>query len=138
MPFSNVPPASFINLFKEIIYDKSQNPNYSLDIWDAVVIGQFRKNELRYFQMHKVSIGDTWVGLARKYYGDDRLWWIIPLFNDLGDPFFGLDNELENSGISQLQVLKPEYINQLLLLARQQKIINDRQKDQQIDRFEGE
>lgn len=124
----NVPSTSFINLFKEITYDKEQNPNQSLDLWDALVINNFNKSNVRLFQMHDVVANDTWVGLARKYYDDERLWWVIPLFNDIEDPFLTVNSQLADFGITKLQILKPEKINQLLVAARQQKINNDRKK----------
>lgn len=125
----NIPPTSFMNLFNEIVYDKSQTPNPSLDIWDAYVIGPFQKDALRYFQIHRVEIGETWVQLSRYYYSDERLWWVIPLFNDIENPFLLTQTSLDRLGITELQVLKPEYINQLLLLARQQKITSDRTRN---------
>jgi hypothetical protein len=91
MPYNNIPPTSFMNLFKEIVYDKIQSPKPMLDIWDAIQIGGFNKNQLRYFQMHKVSVGETWVSLSKYYYNDERLWWVIPLFNDVFDPFSNRD-----------------------------------------------
>ena len=127
MPNKNVPASSFMNLFKEIVYDKSQNPNFSLDIWDSYVINPFNKGEMKFFLLHRVEAGQTWVKLSRTYYDDERLWWILPLFNDIEDPFIALDTELSERGIIELQVLKPQYVNQLLLISRQQKIINDRQ-----------
>jgi hypothetical protein len=123
-----------MNLFKEIVYDKIQSPKPMLDIWDAIQIGGFNKNQLRYFQMHKVSVGETWVSLSKYYYNDERLWWVIPLFNDVFDPFIIFDDEIKSSEIEMLQVLRNEYINELLLLARQQKINNNPNK---IDKFEG-
>lgn len=125
----NIPTTSFMNLFKEIVYDKSQTPNRSLDIWDSYVIGPFRKDALKYFQIHKVESGETWIQLSRRYYDDDRLWWVIPLFNDIEDPFLLTQTSITQLGITELQILKPEYINQLLLLARQQKITNDRKQN---------
>lgn len=127
MANKNVPASSFMNLFKEVVYDKTKNPNFSLDIWDSYVVNPFNKREMRFFLLHRVERGQTWVKLARTYYDDERLWWIIPLFNDIEDPFIALDTELDDRGIIELQILKPQYVNQLLLMARQQKIINDRQ-----------
>jgi len=123
----NVPATSFMNLFQEIVYDKDQNPNPSLDIWDSYVINPFNKREMRFFLLHKVESGQTWVSLARRYYDDERLWWVIPLFNDLEDPFVTMEQTIEDAGITQLQILKPEFTSQLVLSARQQKIIRDRQ-----------
>jgi predicted hydrolase (HD superfamily) len=127
MSNKNVPASSFMNLFREIVYDKEQSPNESLDIWDAYVVNPFNKREMRYFLVHRVEKGQTWVKLARTYYDDERLWWIIPLFNDLENPFTTLEDELDEQGIVELQILKPQFVSQLLLSARQKKIIEDRQ-----------
>ena len=126
MSKGNFPNTSFMNLFKNIIYDKDSNPNITLDIWDAYVISPFYKQELRYFQMHKVAANDTWVSLARFYYQDERLWWIIPMFNDVEDPFLVNSPDLFRASIKQVKVLQPQHMNTLLLAARQQKIQNDR------------
>jgi hypothetical protein len=122
----NFPGTSFMNLFKNIIYNKSENPNPMLDIWDAYVISPFLKDQLRYFQLHKIRSGDTWVSLSRQYYGDERLWWLIPLFNDIEDPFIVMDEDLFKNDVQQVKVLQSQYLNQLLLNARQIKILNDR------------
>lgn len=123
----NFPASSFMNLFKNIVYDKSQNPNEMLDIWDAYVISPFYKDQLRYFQLHKISSGDSWVSLSKQYYNDERLWWIIPLFNDIEDPFIVMDEDLFTENVEQVKVLQSQYVNQLLLNARQIKIMNNKQ-----------
>jgi predicted hydrolase (HD superfamily) len=129
MAKNNFPNTSFMNLFKNIVYDKDVNPNLSLDIWDAYVISPFYKDQLRYFQLHKISAGDTWVSLARRYYNDERLWWIIPLFNDIEDPFLVMSPDLFRDNVQQVKVLQSQYLNSLLLQARQQKISEDRKSE---------
>jgi len=116
-----------MNLFKNIVYDKSTNPNSILDIWDAYVISPFYKDELRYFQLHKIKSGETWVSLARQYYDDERLWWLIPMFNDIADPFIVMDQNLFKEDVTQVKVLQPNHLGQLLMAARQLKIFNDRE-----------
>ena len=127
----NIPPSSFINLFSTITYDKTQTPNKSLDIWDAYILNQFNKQDMRNFTLHRVGPNDTWVSLARYYYDDDRLWWVIPMFNDIEDPFLALD--LANyADLKELQILKPSKISALLLQSRQRKITNDHQTEADI------
>lgn len=131
MPSSHeFPVTSFMNFFKNIIYDENQVANYSLDIWDAFVISPFFKEDLSYFLTHVVVQGDNWVQLANKYYRNDRLWWVIPLFNDIENPFLIFDKDLFDEGISELKVLRPEYIEQIIMIARQEKILNDRLVDE--------
>lgn len=124
---SYVPPTSFMNLFKKIVYDKDQNANYSLDIWDSYVISPLYKNELGFFELYTLNSGDSWVSLANTFYADPRLWWVIPLFNDIEDPFTVLDENLFLDSIKQVKILKKEHLSQLLMEARQVKINNDRQ-----------
>lgn len=124
---ANFPNTSFMNLFKNIVYDPTQTPNYSLDIWDAYTISPFYKNELKYFQLHVVNEGETWISLAQQYYGDERLWWIIPLFNDIDDPFVVMNKQGFPETVTQLKILQQTYLNMLLITARQQKIMNDRE-----------
>jgi hypothetical protein len=45
------------------------------------------KNELGFFELYTLNSGDSWVSLANTFYADPRLWWVIPLFNDIEDPF---------------------------------------------------
>lgn len=33
--------------------------------------------------------------IAYKYYGDENLWWVIAIFNDIVDPFNDLNNKKE-------------------------------------------
>jgi hypothetical protein len=129
---SNFPNTSFMNLFSNIIYDPITNTNISLDIWDAYVIGQFYQDQIRYFKLHKIQTNDTWVSLALYYYGDERLWWVIPLFNEIEDPFIVMSQNLLMDTVKQVKVLQSQYLNALLLSARQTKIQNDRNFAQQL------
>jgi nucleoid-associated protein YgaU len=123
------PPQSFLNLFREIVYDKTQEAKPSLDIWDSYVINNFNKKDVRNIFLHQVVPNDTWVGLALRYYGDERLWWVIPMFNDIENPFIAMNSTVASEEIERLQILKPEKINELLMISRQNKIIADREKE---------
>ena len=123
---NNIPITSFVNFFKNIVYDDTKISNYSLDVWDAYVISPFFKNEIAYFLTHIIRAGESWVSLSTKYYKNDRLWWVIPLFNDIENPFLIFDKDLYNNEIQELKILKPQYIEQLMMIAKQEKILNDR------------
>lgn len=129
---NNFPNTSFMNLFKNIIYDKSQNPNPTLDIWDAWVISPLYKDDLKNFVVHTVKVGDTWVGLSRKYYNDERLWWLTPLFNDIEDPFIIKEDDIMKENITQLKILSKQNVDQILFLARREKIINDKNPEEDV------
>lgn len=122
---TDFPNTSFMNLFKSIIYDSAQNPNPSLDIWDAWVINPVLSSDLKNFAIYNVKEGDTWVGLAKKYYNDARLWWILPLFNNIEDPFLIKQQDIFSQNITQIKILSRDNIDQILFIARREKIIND-------------
>ena len=122
----NFPATSFMNLFKAITYNSEQTPNKIMDIWDAWEIAPFYKDQLKYFYLYKVKQGDTWVSLANTYYNDQRLWWLIPLFNDIENPFIVMDQELLIQNVKEVKILDKSYVDQILLQARQNKITNDR------------
>ncbi len=122
---NNFPNTSFMNLFKRIIYDKKTNPNPSLDIWDAWIVSPLLKENLKNFSIHRIEAGDTWVGLSKKYYDDSRLWWVLPLFNNIEDPFIIKEQDIFNEGITQIKILSRQNIDQILFVARREKIIND-------------
>lgn len=125
-PKTNFPNTSFMNLFKAVIYDKETNPNYSLDIWDAYVINpNYNSNNLDNYQLYSVVAGDTWVGLAKLFYGDERLWWLIPLFNNIDNPFIVKQQDIFDQNITQLKVLLKGNVDSMLFSMRRQKIIND-------------
>ncbi len=125
MSKTNFPNTSFMNLFKSIIYDKEQNANPSLDIWDAWVISPVYAEDLKNFSVYSVKAGDTWVRIARDFYNDARLWWVIPLFNNVEDPFLIKDQDILSQEITQLKILSRQNIDQILFRARREKIIND-------------
>jgi len=52
-------------------------------------IPKLDKTKIPYFQ-YKVVLGDRLDKLAHHFYGDDKLWWIIAYFNDIGF-FFNLE-----------------------------------------------
>jgi hypothetical protein len=48
------------------------------------------------------------------------------MFNNIDNPFIVMDQTIFSDQVTQLKVLKPDHVGQLLLNARQIKIINDR------------
>lgn len=121
----NFPNTSFMNLFKNIVYDKTQNPNPILDIWDAWIIEPTLKSDLKNFTVYTIKVGDTWVKLARLFYNDERLWWIIPLFNNIENPFIIKEQDILQENITQIKILSKQTVEQMLFNARRDKIISD-------------
>ena len=127
----NVPQESFINLFSEITYDKSQIAQKSLDIWDAYQIRNITRgsNRLPTF-LYRPSEEDTLERISKVFYQSSRLWWITLMVNDVEDPFIFLDNVVhknENGGL--INILKISYIPDLIYEMKRIKAINDERND---------
>jgi hypothetical protein len=114
---------SFENLFPEIIYDPDQVAEVSLDIWSA-----FESYSLpigfdeSLYQDYRLSSGDTLESIAYKVYGNVRLWWLIPLANDVEDPFDFLENVLQADDYvnNTIKVYDPNYLPDIISEIQQQ------------------
>jgi hypothetical protein len=127
MSNSNIPQTSQINLFSEIVYDKSQVSGLSLDIWNAFDIKIFPKNSLTNpYILYRPALGDSLPTLASVFYGSDRLWWITLLVNEIEDPFTFLDDVVvhgKNGGV--INILKTQYISGIIFDMKKLKALND-------------
>jgi len=47
------------------------------------------KDNLAFYLVHDVIDGENPENISYKYYGTQDYWWIILLFNEIYDPFFG-------------------------------------------------
>jgi hypothetical protein len=101
---------SFINLFPEIVDD---NNNKILDIWNSfslrVLPDSFSRDA--FIEYTPVST-DNLPLLAYKFYGNTKLWWVIPLINDVEDPFDFLQNIVSVGGT--IKILKSDYISSII------------------------
>jgi hypothetical protein len=88
--------TSFANLFPSIVYDKSENTNDILDIWNNYRVVAFPKDigEGAY-NYYKVQEGDTLYEISNRFYQTIEYWWLIPLVNDAEDPITFIDDVLE-------------------------------------------
>ena len=117
MAKKSLPQSSFANLFPEIIYDKDQVGELTLDIWNNYRVFIFpKKLESKAFFRYRVSERDTLENIAQKYYGNTRLWWLTLVINDVEDPFDFIENNMidritTKDGI--IKILKQEYVNQI-------------------------
>lgn len=131
MAKENIPQASFINLFSEIIYDKTQIAQKSLDIWDAYQIRNVTRGSSRLPTiLYRPSEEDSLEKLAKVFYKSDRLWWVTLLVNDVEDPFTFLDDVVHknvNNGL--INILKYTYISDVIYEMKRIKAINDEKND---------
>jgi len=109
--------TSFSNLFAPIIYDPQDTNTPSLDIWTAyfTYATPIGFNESLY-TTYRLASEDTIEGIAQKVYGDVNLWWLIPLANDIEDPFDFLENVSQNDGFenSEIKVFSNQFLPQII------------------------
>jgi hypothetical protein len=98
--------SSEINLYP-IIFDNANN-EYFLNIFRAYIINNNVQNNVLFYSTYEVSDSDWFDTISQKYYDTSYLWWLIPLMNNMVNPFEDL-----NPG-DNLKILKPEYLYQLL------------------------
>ncbi len=101
---------SFTNLFPQISDDNSIN---ILDIWNSFRIKVLPKiyEDAAYFEYRPKS-SDTLYGIADSFYGDVKLWWLIPLINDAEDPFDFLKDTIDSN--KSIILVKPQYISNII------------------------
>lgn len=127
MSDTNIPQTSQINLFPNIVYDKDQVSQLSLDIWNAFDIKIFPKDTLSNpYVLYRPTESDNYPNLAQTWYGSDRLWWITPLINEVEDPFaFLYDVVANNLNGGVIRILKKKYISTIVFEMKRLKAIND-------------
>lgn len=67
------------NIFS-IIQD--ENENYVFNVNDTLVFDVLSITD-SYYDNYPVKLNDTYHGIAHRFYGNRRLWWIITKFNDI-------------------------------------------------------
>lgn len=121
MSYKNTDQTSFVNLFPEI---NDENNFKILDIWNSFrvkVLPDVYTSDA--YIDYKPSTYDTLHMLAYRFYGNKNLWWIIPLINDVEDPFDFLKNAVDSS--SSIKILKNDYIADILFTSARLKNAKD-------------
>lgn len=121
MSYKNTDQTSFVNLFPEI---NDENNFKILDIWNSFrvkVLPDVYTSDA--YIDYKPSTYDTLHMLAYRFYGNKNLWWIIPLINDVEDPFDFLKNAVDSS--STIKILKNDYIADILFTSARLKNAKD-------------
>jgi hypothetical protein len=98
--------SSDTNLYP-IMFDSSNN-EYFMNIFRAYIINNDVQNNVLFYSTYEVSDSDWFDTISNKYYETSYLWWLIPLMNNMHNPFEGL-----NPG-DNLKILKRDYVYQLL------------------------
>ena len=100
----NLRPTSLLRLFN-ILLDVDRETKF-FNIIKSYKINDNILTNISFFDTYETE-GDRevwWENIAYDLYGTPYLWWIVPLFNDVVNPF----EEIESG--TNLKVLKPEYL----------------------------
>ena len=98
--------SSELNLYP-IMLDSAAN-EYSLNIFRTYIVNNDVQNNILFYLTHEVGDTDWFDTISEIYYGTSYLWWLVPLMNNMNNPFEDL-----NPG-TNLKILKNEYVYQLL------------------------
>jgi len=98
--------SSEINLYP-IMFDNSNN-EYFLNIFRAYIINDDVQNNVLFYSTHESNDSDWFDTISNSYYETSYLWWLIPLMNNMVNPFEDLEPGMN------LKVLRQDYVYQLL------------------------
>jgi hypothetical protein len=90
------------------------NGNIQIDYWNSWRVAQDYINDSRILDNYVVEEGVSWYDLSEAVYDERELWWVIPLFNEIENPFLMFTASSLNIKQKKLKVLKPEHLNQFL------------------------
>jgi hypothetical protein len=113
---------SFINFFPEIT---DENNLKILDIWNSFRVRVIPQElSIEAYDEYTVKSTDTLHMLAYRYYGDVRMWWVIPMINDAEDPFDFLKDAVDSS--KTIKILKPPLISSIMFSVARMKNAKDK------------
>ena len=99
---NTINPLSQIRLFN-ILKDNEIKKEF-LNIFRTYVVHKDNFNKIMNYKTYEISNDDWWDNVGYDYYNTVLLWWLIPLINEIQNPFEDVEPG-EN-----LRTLKKEYI----------------------------
>jgi len=99
--------VSLLNLFN--ILEDTQEREKFLNIFRSYSLNEKIKSNTSFYETYEVDNDDWWDNISYKYYETPALWWVIPLMNDINNPF-----EEKNEPGDNLKILRGVYLYQLL------------------------
>ena len=97
---------SFLNLFN--ILEDQEDREKLLNIFRTYSLNEKVKGNTSFFETYEVDNDDWWDNIAYRFYGTPTLWWLIPLVNDVVNPF---EEKLDPG--QNLKIIRELYIYQL-------------------------
>jgi hypothetical protein len=109
---------SFKNLFPDIVVDDMPMQ----DLWRAWQISQEYKDKVKILDTYFLEENDRWDTIAEDVYGDRALWWILPFFNELEDPFSIYFQKDSTVGLKTIKIIRPADVGILLKVIRDNRL----------------
>jgi hypothetical protein len=103
MKNTNLSPFDFANIFN--VYTDENGLNY-YNLYNSIFISDDIDPSL--YDQYTIAASDNWYKLAKKYYNDIRLYWIILVANNIINPF---DESIEGTTI---KILKPFVVSNII------------------------
>jgi hypothetical protein len=98
--------SSFTRMFN-ILVDHDRYTKF-MNIFHSYTFNENLSVDVAFFNTHEVGHEEWWDNISNKYYDTPLLWWVIPAFNNVINPFEGLEPG------TNLKILKASYIYSLL------------------------
>jgi hypothetical protein len=99
-----LPNTSFLNTFPIL----SEDNEYFFNIWRSYVLNDKVIDKVLQFNAYEVDSTSWWENISYNYYESVELWWILPIVNNINNPF----EELEPG--TNLNMLKSGFIYQVI------------------------
>jgi len=97
---------SFGRMFN-ILVDHDRYTKF-MNIFRSYTFNELTTIDVAFFDTYEVGNEEWWDNISVKYYKTPHLWWTIPAFNNILNPFEGLEPG------TNLKILKASYIYSLL------------------------
>ena len=101
---------SIKNMLPEVYIDGSTQ----IDFWSAWRIASEYTESSKLLDEYVVEEGVSWHDISEVVYSDRKLWWVIPLFNEVEDPFLMFTESTLALKKRKLNILNPIYLNEFL------------------------
>ncbi len=118
---------SNVKSFKNLIPDVYVDGKYTLDFWNAWRVASTYLNSTKLLDEYVVEDGVTWHDIADTIYYDRELWWIIPLFNEVENPFLIFSESSLKLKNRKLKILNPIHLNGFLQEVRSFRIKKEKE-----------
>jgi hypothetical protein len=79
-----------------------------MNIFRSYTFNEDTQTDVAFFDTYEVGHEEWWDNISVKFYGTPYLWWVVAGFNDVTNPFEGLEPR------TNLKILKASYIYVLL------------------------